>query len=189
MKRKRVLEVLGCHSSTLMRYVDKGWIRVERMKNGFYRYNEEDVFLMAGKKIKKDNLCVAYCRVNKDTIKGKEKMAEQKHLVHEWAIKRGIRIDRVYEDYSVGTNAYREDFNQLVEDILEGEIGTVIILTKCRLVRFSYFMIRKMFRFHGTKIEIIAPHLEDPFYLDEQTEDIAKILQEAKMERIPQKPS
>lgn len=187
MKRKRVLEVLEVSGSTLQRYVQKGWIRVERLKNGFFRYNEEDVFLMAGKKIKKDNLTVAYCRVNKNTIKGKEKMTEQKQLVHEWAIKRGITIDRVYEDYGVGTNAYREDFNRLVEDVMEGEIGTVIILTKCRLVRFSYFMIRKMFRFHGTRIELIAPHLEDPYYLDEQTDDIAKMLSDARVERISEK--
>lgn len=188
MKKKQALKVLGCASSTLQRYVKKGYIRTQRLPNGFLLYNEEDVFLMAGKQIKKDNLTVAYFRVNKETRKGRAKMEEQQHLVHEWCIKRGIRVDRVYQDYGVGTNGYRKDFNRLIEDAMQGEIGVLVILTKCRLDRFSYYTMRKILRHHGVRIEVVAPHLEDPYYLDEQTEDLAKVMAEARLDRVPQKP-
>lgn len=184
MKRKRALEILEVSYSTLRRYVDKGWIRAEKKANGQYDYLDEDVFRVSGKKMKGHAMTVAYLRVNKETIAGKEKMIEQNREVHDWAIKRGITIDRIYQDYGVAENAYREDFNRLIEDSIDGQISTLIILTKCRLSRFSYYMVRKILRHHGVRIEVIAPALEDPYYLDEQTEDLAKVMAEARLDRI-----
>lgn len=184
MRKKDVIRVIGCHPSTVKRYVEKGYIKAVKLPNGRYNYDEESVYAMVGKRIPKENKIVAYCRVNKDTIKGREKLQEQKQLVNLWAIKRGITIDEVYEDLSTGTNAYRKGFNSLLESIFKKEISTVIIHTKCRLVRFSFYTMRMMFRYHGVKIEIISPAIEDPFYLDEQTDDIAKMLSDARVERI-----
>ena len=184
MKRKRALEVLEVSPSTLQRYVKRGWIRADRKPNGYLDYNEEDVFRVAGKKIKGHALTVAYLRVNKETVAGKEKMIQQNREVHDWAIKRGIKIDRIYQDYGVAENAYREDFNRLLEDSMDGQISTVIVLTKCRLSRFSYYMVRKVLRHHGVRIEVVAPNLEDPYYLDEQTEDLAKVMSQARLDRI-----
>lgn len=44
MKAKEVLELLKISRPTLTKYVKEGKIRVTVMSNGFYDYNEEDVY-------------------------------------------------------------------------------------------------------------------------------------------------
>lgn len=55
MRAKQVLEILQCHRVTLNRYVREGTIRVTKMANGRYDYNDEDVFKFIGKKQKSHN--------------------------------------------------------------------------------------------------------------------------------------
>jgi len=44
MKAKEVLELLKISRPTLTKYVKEGKIRVTIMPNGFYDYNEEDIY-------------------------------------------------------------------------------------------------------------------------------------------------
>ncbi len=44
MKAKEVLKLLKISRPTLTKYVKEGKIRVTVMSNGFYDYNEEDVY-------------------------------------------------------------------------------------------------------------------------------------------------
>lgn len=47
MKANKVLKLLGITRRTLTNYVNSGKIRVERMDNGFYKYDDSDVFRLA----------------------------------------------------------------------------------------------------------------------------------------------
>jgi DNA-binding transcriptional MerR regulator len=48
MKAKRALELLEVTASTLSLYVKQGKIRAEKLPNGYYDYNDDDIYLWAG---------------------------------------------------------------------------------------------------------------------------------------------
>ncbi|ABY93552.1 site-specific integrase-resolvase-like protein [Thermoanaerobacter pseudethanolicus ATCC 33223] len=53
MKAKELLELLRISRSTLTKYVKEGKIRVTVMPNGFYDYNEEDVYKIFMKEVER----------------------------------------------------------------------------------------------------------------------------------------
>lgn len=50
MKAKQALEILQVHRNTLCRYVREGKIRVTKLPNNLYDYNDDDVYVFIGKR-------------------------------------------------------------------------------------------------------------------------------------------
>ena len=62
MKSNEVLKILKISRVTLWKYVKIGKIRVTKRPNGYYKYNNEDVYKIAG--IEDNRLNVIYARVS-----------------------------------------------------------------------------------------------------------------------------
>ncbi|GAA7793827.1 hypothetical protein HpBT0238_08120 [Helicobacter pylori] len=62
MKSSKVLKILKISRVTLWKYVKSGKIRVEQEPNGYYKYNDEDVYKIAG--IKDGRWNAIYARVS-----------------------------------------------------------------------------------------------------------------------------
>ena len=62
MKSNKVLKILQITRPTLTKYVKVGKIRVTTKPNGFYDYNDDDVYSLAGYSTRR--LTVAYSRVS-----------------------------------------------------------------------------------------------------------------------------
>ena len=62
MKSARVLKILHISRQTLVKYVHNNEIRVVELPNGFYDYNDDDVYRKAG--IANERLNVTYARVS-----------------------------------------------------------------------------------------------------------------------------
>ena len=73
MKAKEVLNLLRISRNTLTRYVSNGTIRIEVQPNKYYNYNEEDVYRILNKDIKRK--VVIYARVS--TSKQKKDLENQ----------------------------------------------------------------------------------------------------------------
>lgn len=65
MKSKKVLNVLGITRQTLSRYVNEGKIRVTKLDNGFYDYNETDVLNIERESVVHDNEVVVFLNGSK----------------------------------------------------------------------------------------------------------------------------
>tara|TARA_B100000963_G_scaffold5095_1_gene3848 strand:+ start:747 stop:1352 length:606 start_codon:yes stop_codon:yes gene_type:complete len=184
MTKKQALEVIGCHSTTLKRYIQKGYIRVTKLPNGRYNYYEDDVYTMVGKRLNREHWTVLYARVDSNAVKNKKKMEEQKRLAYEWSAKRGLTFDKVYEDWAPASDYRRPQLLQLIEDILKKRVDNVIVETRCRLTRFAFGIFEMLFRYHGVALIVMNQWITDPHYQEEQSADLARVMKGAGLERL-----
>lgn len=141
MKSKEVLNILKITRQTLTKYVKDGKIKVEKFPNGFYDYNDDDVFKTAN--ISPLRKCVIYARVS--TQKQKHDLDNQIDVIRAYANKNGYTVDKVYSDIASGLSYDRGEFREMLNEILNHKIKTVIISNKDRLTRVSFDMWKQLF--------------------------------------------
>lgn len=191
MLLKEALDELGISYSTLKRYVKKGLIRRSKYempgKRGKYNYWEDDIYAMVGKRLPREHWVAIYCRVNGKTKEADAKMIEQKRILYAWCAKRGITIDKVYEERARSTeyNKYKRPvLHELINDVLNKRLDAIVIETKDRITRIGFEMWEELFKYHGVEPLIVNKLIVDPFYQAEQAEDLALILEQAKIDRL-----
>ena len=73
-------------------------------------------------------------------------------------------------------SADRQEFQELLNDIIRNKIDTVVIENKDRLVRFGYEILEYICKCHGCKILVLNDILENKSYEQELTEDLISII-------------
>ncbi|WQZ08462.1 IS607 family transposase [Helicobacter pylori] len=151
MKSKEVLKILKISRVTLWKYVKSGKIRVKQEPNGYYIYNDSDVYSLAG--IEDGRLNVVYARVS--TQKQKQDLKNQIENCISFINAKGISVDSIYSDIKSGMSLDRKGFMELLNAVMAFKIKAVYISYKDRLARLSYELVEKLFSDYGTKIVII----------------------------------
>ncbi|MDU9788993.1 IS607 family transposase [Helicobacter pylori] len=151
MKSKEVLKILKISRVTLWKYVKSGKIRVKQEPNGYYIYNDSDVYSLAG--IEDGRLNVVYARVS--TQKQKQDLQNQIENCISFINAKGISVDNIYSDIKSGMSLDRKGFMELLNAVMAFKIKAVYISYKDRLARLSYELVEKLFSDYGTKIIII----------------------------------
>ncbi len=151
MKSKEVLKILKISRVTLWEYVKSGKIRVKQEPNGYYIYNDSDVYSLAG--IEDGRLNVVYARVS--TQKQKQDLQNQIENCISFINAKGISVDSIYSDIKSGMSLDRKGFMELLNAVMAFKIKAVYISYKDRLARLSYELVEKLFSDYGTKIVII----------------------------------
>jgi len=156
-------------------------------KRGRHNYWEEDVYAMVGKKMTKEHWIVGYVRVGKRFKEDLAQLQSQKNLMRHFCTKRGISLEKVYEDIGASTDyseSGRPQFHQLLRDVMAGKVDAIVVDTKCRLTRVALEVYLELFKYHGTDLVIMNPVLIDPYYLSEQSDDLTKLIQTAGLDRV-----
>lgn len=156
---------------------------------GKHNYWDDDVYALMGARLKaKGDKIAAYFRVAGRSREADERLQSQKRLVLEFCAKRGISIDEAYEDRGPGAR-WREDirpeFHRLIQDVMKGELAAVVMETRCRFTSFGWEMWEAFFKYYKCEVVIINKVIDDPYYQKEQSEDIARLLESAKVDRLP----
>ncbi len=151
MKSKEVLKILKISRVTLWKYVKSGKIRVKQEPNGYYIYNDSDVYSLVG--IEDGRLNVVYARVS--TQKQKQDLQNQIEKCISFINAKGISVDSIYSDIKSGMSLDRKGFMELLNAVMAFKIKAVYISYKDRLARLSYELVEKLFSDYGTKIVII----------------------------------
>jgi len=98
MKAKEVLNLLRISRKTLHVYVGTGKIRYTVMPNGYYDYNEEDVYKLLTRDVKRKT--VIYARVS--TNKQKNDLNNKIDQLKQWCFMNGYTINAIYSDIASG---------------------------------------------------------------------------------------
>ncbi len=151
MKSARVLKLLHISRATLVKYVKNKEIRVVKLPNGFYDYNDEDVYRKAGLATNRYN--VIYARVS--TQKQKSDLQNQVRVLYEYCNTNGINISKLYQDIASGMNFDRKQFKVLLDEILNYRVSHIYITYKDRLSRISFDMFKRLFSEFGCEIVVI----------------------------------
>ena len=175
MKSCEVLEKLGVTRVTLSDYVKKGVIRATKKQNGQYDYDERSVYEFLGQKFeRKKKVNISYSRVS--TQAQREQLKEQTLRIYNSCIAKGIDLDEQIEDIKSGMDANRKGFQKLIEKVIKGEIGLLVIENKDRLTRFNFDTLQIIFRYYGTEIVVLNDSLDNRTYEQELTEDLISII-------------
>ena len=118
---------------------------------------------------------VIYARVS--TTKQKEDLNRQIEMVKGYAISNGYKIEKIFKDIASGMNENRTEFNLLLRDVFNGNVDTVFVSYKDRLIRFGFDYFKHIFEEFGTKI-IVLDELEETNsdFQTELTNDLISII-------------
>lgn len=153
MKAQKVLKLLQITRQTLTKYVKNGILEVEVLGNGRYNYLDESVYQFLNKEISRKT--VIYARVS--TQKQKKDLANQVELLKTYCFSNGISINEVYQDIASGISfENRQDFFNLLDEIINHTIDKVIITYKDRLSRVGFGLFKHLFENFGTEIIVIS---------------------------------
>ena len=151
MKSAKVLKLLHVSRATLVKYVKNKEIRVVELPNGFYEYNDEDVYRKAG--LADERYDVIYARVS--TRKQKTDLQNQVKTLTEYCNKNGIKVSKSYQDVASGMNFDRKQFKILLDDVLSFKVSHIYVTYKDRLSRISFDIFKRLFAEFGCEIVVI----------------------------------
>lgn len=191
----KAMEVLGVSYSTLTRYTKAGKIRTSKYKMigkmGKTNYWDEDVYALVGRRLKRKagaKEVAAYFRAGSASNEARARKEKSKDLVNKFCLARGITIDRIYEDTASGARwdyKARPDLHRLIQDIMKGDVAVLIVETKCRITRFGWEMFEELLKYYECELMVLNKVIDDPFYQEEQSDDVAVVLHKMKMDRLP----
>lgn len=161
MKAKEVLKILQVSRQTLTAYVKNGSLIVRRKSNGYYDYDEDSVLKKAG--ITPERKVVVYARVS--TQKQKADLQNQIDTITKYANNNGYSVSNVYSDIASGISYDREQFIELLNDVIARKIKTVFVENKDRLTRVSFNMWKDLFKQFGCDLvainDVVNPKTEE----------------------------
>ena len=115
---------------------------------------------------------VCYARVSNPP---KRYVEEQLSRLLNFCSSKGIQVDRTFIDVKSGMNFDRDGLNELIQEIVKGNIGTIVIENKDRLCRFGFELFESFCKFYNTSI-VVVNDLTDKTYEEELTEDLISII-------------
>ena len=151
MRSKDVLKILGVTRVTLTSYVRDGKIKVTKLANRYYEYDDKSVydFISHSKKIN-----VIYTRVS--TNKQKNDLIRQISFLSSFCKKSDIKVDKFFSEISSGIDLDRDQFTLLLDDVFKYKVGKIIITDKDRLTRLSFLTLENIFKQFGTSIVVAS---------------------------------
>ena len=176
MKAKEVLKILGITRQTLYNYLKQGKVSIKAKYNkNFYEYDDDSVYALIGQKqIKNDRKIVSYSRVS--TQNQKEQLKEQTIRIYDSCISRGLTLNKQYEEIKSDMSGDRPKLQELIREVITGNIELVVIENKDRLVRFGFDILEQIFKYYNTKILVLNDSLENKTYEQELTDDLISII-------------
>ena len=68
----------------------------------------------------------------------KDDLQNQVSFLRQFCNARGMIVDQCIEEYGSGLNYNRKKWNQLLDEVMEQKIKTIIVTHKDRFIRFGY---------------------------------------------------
>ena len=128
-------EVLGVSITTLRRWEAAGKLVAEHTAGGHRRYDlaklRPELFRAADQGKRKT---IAYVRVSSPDQK--DDLERQQQLLQHYCTRQGWTFD-VVADLGSGVNYHKKGLRRIISDMLDGEVGRLVITHKDRLLRFG----------------------------------------------------
>lgn len=173
MKAKEVLELLRITRPTLHKYKKTGIIRGTLLPNGYYDYNEQDVYNFLNKDQKRKTYL--YARVS--TSKQKKDLNNQVELLKSFAFNQGLTVNGIYSDVASGISfEKRKNFFEMLDEVLNYRVEKVVITYKDRLSRVGFGLFQHLFSKFGTEIVVISEVGNPKLDSEEIFEEIVSLL-------------
>ena len=184
---KEVMATLKCSYNACRKWRNEGKLRTTKMPNGKVMYWDDDVWALLGKKIQKENWTVVYTRVAGTTESDRVTMQRQQQGIRDWCMQRGLKIDRLYDDWAPATVFgldQRPGLHELIQDVIKKKVSVVIVETPDRLARVGWELFPALFKYYGVETVVINGAIQVPEYRAEQEKDLVNLLLKAGVDRL-----
>jgi putative resolvase len=168
----KAAKMLGVATSTLRRWELEGKLIPERTKGGQRRYNAHALRPNLFHTSQSDLITIAYCRVSSQDQKAD--LEQQKQVLETYCAAHGWPYE-IISDLGSGMNYHKKGLRQLLEKILEGKIGRLVLTHKDRLLRFGAELIFALCEHKGIEIVLINKGEQPPFE-EELAQDVLEII-------------
>ncbi len=172
-KPKDFAELLGVSVKTLQRWDREGILKANRTPTDrrYYTYNQYLQF--KGIQVENDRReIVIYARVS--TRNQKDDLQNQVEFLKQFCNARGMIVNQCIEDFGSGLNYNRKKWNELLDEVMEQKIKTIVISGKDRFIRFGYDWFEKFCMKFNTSIIVVNNDALSPN--EELVQDILSIL-------------
>ena len=172
-KLKDFAELLGVFVKTLQRWDREGTLKANRTPTDrrYYTYGQYLQFTAINTEDDTRQV-VIYARVS--TRNQKNDLQNQVTFLRHFCYAKGIIVDQCIEDYGSGLNYNRKKWNELLDEVMEQKIKTIIITHKDRFIRFGYDWFEKFCMKFNTTIVVVNNEELSP--QEELVQDIVSIL-------------
>lgn len=173
MEYKDVHKLTRLHRNTIYKYAKQGKIRTTKINDRHLIYNDDDVYAIAGISPIRD--IVIYARVS--TFKQKKDLENQIETLKLFANSNGFVVNKIYKDIASGMSFDRQNFKDMLFDVIEHKIKTVLISNKDRFSRVSFNMWKELFKSFNCDIIVMNDILENNDNDDKEIfEDIISLI-------------
>lgn len=149
MKCKEALRILGITRTTLSHYVKDGKIKVTKLPNGHYDYDDASVYAFLNKDLQRRTYI--YARVSSQNQKSD--LQTQIDSLRQFAILNGYQVHGVFADIGSGIEfKNRPEFVKMLDDILNGKVERIIVLCKDRLARTGFDLLEHICQYRHCEI-------------------------------------
>jgi len=166
---KELRKRIGITTQTIYNWRKANKIKYKELSSRTFLYDIDSLNI----KQKPKGKSVCYCRVS--NTKQKNDLIKQEQIIREFMASNGIICDKAYTDIASGMTENRVGFNQLINDVLKGEIDSIYLSFKDRLTRFGFSYFERLFTKYNCKIIVINSTKEDDFQ-QELLDDVISII-------------
>ena len=172
-KPKDFAELLGVSVKTLQRWDRDGILKANRTPTDRRYYTYDQYLQFKGIKTENDvRDVVIYARVS--TKNQKDDLQNQVEFLKQFCNAKGMIVNQCIEDLGSGLNYNRKKWNELLDEVMENKIKTIVISSKDRFIRFGYDWFEKFCMKFNTTIMVVNNEALSPN--EELVQDIISIL-------------
>lgn len=164
---------LGVSPQTLRRWEREGRINpAHRTSGGQRRYDLSDIGHEKRKKDSPTRKTIAYARVS--SYDQKSDLKRQQDMLSMYCASQGWSFE-VIADLGSGMNYRKKGLKKLLEGIIEGRIGRLVLTHKDRLLRFGAELIFSICEEKGVEVVLINQG-DEPSFEEELAQDVLEII-------------
>ncbi len=165
-------DVLGVSISTLRRWESVGKLIPDRTAAGHRRYQLDKIkpgFLHA---TGEERRTVAYARVSSHDQK--DDLERQKQVLELYCARQGWTFE-IISDLGSGMNYHKKGLKRLLDDLVDGRVGRLVITHKDRLLRFGAELVFAICEAKGVEV-VILNQGEDTTFEEDLAKDVLEII-------------
>jgi putative resolvase len=166
---------VGVAVKTLQKWDREGRLTAHRAVNNRRYYTDADLAVALGldpAQQQTTRKSVVYCRVS--SAAQKPDLQNQRQVLEQFCAARGIAVDEWIDEIGGGLNFQRKQLLRLVDDIVAGKIGTLVIAHKDRMARFGFDLIAHLCEQH--RCDLLVLNTESLSPEQEMVQDLMTII-------------
>lgn len=143
----------GVSVKTLQRWDRQGKLRPLRTPTNRRLYTDEHLQQATGRKVAAPKRTVVYARVSSQGQKAD--LQNQRAMLEQFCAARGFAVDEWITEIGGGLNFKRPKFLALVDEIVSGQVGRLVIAHKDRLTRFGFDLVAHLCERAGCELVVL----------------------------------